>query len=100
MSGLSSSIGDTSAEVSGYVESLTEKYKENSEIFAESIKDVSDTIEKSSPDADKYIDNINAALDKISEIQGDDIILSDKQKDDINEQWKIIRANKKSIRSA
>lgn len=93
MSGLSSSIGDTSAEVSGYVESLTEKYKENSEIFAESIKDVSDTIEKSSPDADKYIDNINAALDKISEIQGDDIILSDKQKDDINEQWKIIRAN-------
>lgn len=32
-------------------------------------------------------------MDKISEIQGDDIILSDKQKDDINEQWKIIRAN-------
>lgn len=49
MSGCSSSIGDTSAEVAGYVESLTEKYKENSEIFAESIKDVSDTIEKSSP---------------------------------------------------
>ncbi len=93
MNNLSSSVSNTSSEISGYAENLTNKYKEDVDTLSDSLNSLSDSIEKDNPDADKYIDNINAALDKIDKIQNDDIILSDKQKEDINEQWKIVRDN-------
>lgn len=93
MNSLSSSVGDTTSEVSGYVDSLTDKYKEDIDVLSDSLKDVSDSLEENNPESEKYLDNINDALDKIDEIQGDDLILSDKQKEDINAQWKIIRDN-------
>lgn len=93
MNNLSSSVSDTTSEVSGYAENLADKYKEDVDVLSDSLDDLSDSLKNDNPDADKYIDNINAALDKIDEIQGDDIILSDKQKEEINEQWKIIRDN-------
>ena len=85
LNSLSDSMSSASSKTRDYAESITNQYKEDADVLSDSLKEVSDSMQDN-PDTREYFDNIDNALNKIKDIQGDDKILSDSQKDAIDEQ--------------
>ena len=64
-------MGSASSKTRDYAESITNQYKEDVDVLSDSLKEVSDSMQDN-PDTREYFDNIDNALNKIKDIQGDD----------------------------
>ena len=77
LNSLSDSMSSASSKTRDYAESITNQYKEDADVLSDSLKEVSDSMQDN-PDTREYFDNIDNALNKIKDIQGDDKILSER----------------------
>lgn len=68
LSGIASSMGDTSEETRRYAEELNDQYNQKMETVSANVTEVMETVSENHPEAQEYIDNINEAMDKIDNL--------------------------------
>lgn len=68
ISGISSSISNTSAETKRYADELNNQYKETLETVSSNIAEITTSVSEAHPEAQEYVDNINEAMANIDRL--------------------------------
>lgn len=100
LSGISTTLSNTSSEVKNSAEILNQQYTESMNSLSSSLDELTATAEQESPQAQEYVDNINNAMDRIEEIQSEEGTLSEEQVDEIQDQLSIINDNLGNVQSS
>lgn len=93
LSGISTTISNTSAEARKYADNLSEQYSQSLDNISGSLDTLTDSISADHPEAQTYADNINQALDEIHSIGSTDEKLTEEQIDSIQDNLGIINDN-------
>lgn len=79
MQGISSAVSSMSSKSKSYINSLTDQYTASMQSLSGNIDALSDSVAKDYPQAQEYMNNINAALERIRQLQMNDGPLSEEQ---------------------
>ena len=97
LNNISSTMSSTSSEVKEYTDSLNEQYDGSVSDLSGSIDELSGAVSTDNPEAQGYVDNINAAWDNIESIQSSGENLTDEQTKQIQDNLNIINDNLGSL---
>lgn len=97
MNNLSYNLEKNSKEAKVYADALAAQFESTSGSLADRFEQMEDAIPKDNPEAQKCMDNINAAMKRIEEIRDKEGALTQDDLDEIERQMTIIEENTKRL---
>lgn len=95
---MASEVNAAKDEAKQYSHNLSEQYKNSTVSFSETLENLSDSVGENNPEARQYLDNIEAASDEIDRIEGEKVILSKEELQEVSKQWQVINDNLANMR--
>lgn len=97
LNNITSTMSSTSAEIKDYADSLNGQYDGSVGNISGSIQELTGAVDSNNPEAQGYVDNINAAWNNIESIQSSGTDLTDSQVQEIKDNLNTINNNLGSL---
>lgn len=69
LSGISGTMRDSASTTKQYAEALTKEYKDSKQKITENVEEIITTVSENRPDAEPYVNNINEAMENITQLE-------------------------------